>query len=339
MSSACHREAVEMLITIPTTTGNLGAMLSKESAIQRKNSSAAILEIFSSVRLLCRQGLPLRYDKAEIDSNLHQLLQEKAQTNTNFAQWLKRKENVHTSADIQNEMIKVMGINILCKISTDIHASPFISVMADETADASNVEQVSVFIRYISNELEVHEDFLGLYSVPSIDAAMLVSVIKDVFLRMNISFDKLRGQCYDGASAMSGSKKGVAKCISDIEPRAVYTHCYGHALNLAASDTIKKSKIVKDALDLTQEITKLIKYSPRREGVFKSIKEACLDDTSGIRVLCPTRWIVRADALASITSNFKALMLTWEETAKIVKDTDTKCRIYGVSKLMNSYIW
>ena len=75
-------------------------------------------------------------------------MQEKAQTNTNFSQWLKRKENVYTSADIQNEMIKVMGINILRKISADIYASPFISVMADETADASNVEQVSVFIRY-----------------------------------------------------------------------------------------------------------------------------------------------------------------------------------------------
>ncbi len=157
---------------------------------------------------------------------------------------------------------------------------------------------------------------------------MLVSAIKDVLLRMNISFDKLRGQCYDGESAMSGSKNGVAKCISDIEPRALFTQCYGHALNLAASDTVKKSKIVKDALNLTQEIAKLIKYSPRR---------ARLDDTSGIRVLCPTCWTVRADALASITNNFKALMLTWEETAKVVKDTDTKCRIYGVSKIMNPF--
>ncbi len=136
---------------------------------------------------------------------------------------------------------------------------------------------------------------------------------------------------------MSGSKNSVAKCISDIEPRALFTHCYGHALNLAASDTVKKLKIVKDALNLTQEIAKLIKYSSRREGIFKSIKEARLDDTSGIRVLCPTRWTVRADALASITNNFKALMLTWEETAKVVKDTDTKCRIYGVSKIMNSF--
>ncbi len=78
-------------------------------------------------------------------------------------------------------------------------------------ADASNVEQVTIFVRWVTDDLQVHEDFLGLYSVPSIDAAMLVSVIKDVFLRLNLSFDRVRGQCYDGASAMSGSRTGVAK--------------------------------------------------------------------------------------------------------------------------------
>ncbi len=123
MGSACHREAVQMMTTIPATTGNIGAMLSKESEIYKRNASAALLEIFSTVRVLCRQGLLLRGDKGESDSNLYQLLQEKAQTNTNLAQWLKRKENVYTSADIQNQMIKIMGINIMRKIATDIHAS------------------------------------------------------------------------------------------------------------------------------------------------------------------------------------------------------------------------
>ena len=45
--------------------------------------------------------------------------------------------------------------------------------------------------------------------------------------------------------------------------RAVYTHCYGHSLNLAASDAIKSSKMMKDALETTHEITKLIKFSPK----------------------------------------------------------------------------
>ena len=60
-----------------------------------------------------------------------------------------------------------------------------------------------------------------------------------------------------GASAMSG-RYGVAKRISDLEPRAIFTHCYGHALNLTASDTIRQSKVIKDALDTTHEIIKLI---------------------------------------------------------------------------------
>ena len=58
---------------------------------------------------------------------------------------------------------------------------------------------------------KLHEEFMGLYMVPSIDADTLVIVIKDCLVRMNLSLTKYRGQCYDGASTMSGANKGVAK--------------------------------------------------------------------------------------------------------------------------------
>lgn len=32
---------------------------------------------------------------------------------------------------------------------------------------------------------------------------------------------------------MSGQKSGVQKQIRDMQPKAVYTHCAGHSLNLA----------------------------------------------------------------------------------------------------------
>ena len=50
-----------------------------------------------------------------------------------------------------------------------------------------------------------------------------------------LSLQRLRGQCYDGASAMSGIKSGVAKQICDIEPRALFTHCYGAFITLSIS--------------------------------------------------------------------------------------------------------
>lgn len=45
-----------------------------------------------------------------------------------------------------------------------------------------------------------------------------------------------RGQCYDRVGAMAGANKGVAKVMCDEEPRALFTHCYGHMLNLAIGD-------------------------------------------------------------------------------------------------------
>ena len=39
---------------------------------------------------------------------------------------------------------------------------------------------------------------------------------------------------------MAGARAGVAVKIQELESRAVFTHCYVHALNLAVNDTITK---------------------------------------------------------------------------------------------------
>ena len=62
------------------------------------------------------------------------------------------------------------------------------------------------------------------YTVDSIQAATLVSVLRDRFVRRNISLERLGGECYDGTSTMSGKRGGIAKSISDIELRAVYMY-------------------------------------------------------------------------------------------------------------------
>ena len=47
---------------------------------------------------------------------------------------------------------------------------------------------------------------------------------------------------------MTGTKRGVVKQMQQVEPRAIFTHCYGHALNLAESDAVKANKLLRDAL-------------------------------------------------------------------------------------------
>ena len=152
----------------------------------------------------------------------------------------------------------------------------------------------------------------------SIDAVSLLSSIKDVLVRMNVKLSYCRGQCYDGASNMSSARNGVATKILEDERRALYTHCYAHSLNLAVSDTMKKSKVCRDALDMAFEIARLIKFSPKREAALEKICSSHQDDLElptpvGIRAFCPTHWTVWGDSLESILLNYEALLQLWDE--------------------------
>ena len=67
---------------------------------------------------------------------------------------------------------------------------------------------------------------------------------------MNLRMENCRGLCFDGVANMSGVRSGVATKLSAIELRALYTHCYGHALNLATQGTLKGIKILGDTLEI-----------------------------------------------------------------------------------------
>ena len=118
----------------------------------------ALYKIFTAIKFLCRQGLALRGDGCENNSNFKILLLVLAEIDQNLNQWMKRKENVYTSPTIQNEIIKVMGVKLLRDLSHDLQRSPFLSIMVDETTDVSSREQATVVIRSVEG-FEVHEQF------------------------------------------------------------------------------------------------------------------------------------------------------------------------------------
>ena len=168
---------------------------------------------------------------------------------------------------MQNEILRIMALSILRDISSEL-AGKWFTIMIDETTDVSNAEQMVFCLRYVDANLEVHEQFIGLYNLERTNAEMIVSVVEDVLLRMNLSITNCRGQCYDGASNMS---TGFATRINALESRAPYTHCYGHALNLAVQVTLKSIKVMEQCLEIVHEITKLVKKSPKRDAIFKHI--------------------------------------------------------------------
>ena len=245
-----------------------------------------------------------------------------------FEEWLSKRTDTYLSKNIQNDLLRLMAKRVLEEISSSIQKSTFFSLMADETTDAANKEQLVIVYRRVDDEFVAHEEFVDLRDLKKADAQSIFHELSESMKDLHLDVHRMRGQCYDEASTMSGIKSGVAKLIMDMEPSAIYTHCYGHALNLAASDTVKRCTLMKNTLDTTHEICKLVKCSPKRDALLQQIKQDVQAGIPGIRVLCPTRWTIRADSIKSILENYVYLLELWDEAYEETKDTDTKARIW-----------
>lgn len=84
----------------------------------------------------------------------------------------------------------------------DIRRSEWFSVIADEATDLSQKEQLTLCIRSVVNDMEIHEDPVELIHVPKTDSSTLTHAIKDSLVRLCLPLSCCHGQAYDGVWLM-----------------------------------------------------------------------------------------------------------------------------------------
>ena len=57
--------------------------------------------------------------------------------------------------------------------------------------------------------------------------------IEEFLISVGIDISDCRGQGYDGVEAVAGKKQGLSAHVLRVNPKALYTHCSCHRLNLA----------------------------------------------------------------------------------------------------------
>ena len=154
------------------------------------------------------QSIPLRNCKEDKKSNFKQLLLL-AEDDEVLRKWIEKSYDRHRSLNAQNEVLQVMALKVLRGIASDIAESGYYSIMADESTDASNIEQLVICICWVDKEMTVCEEYIGLMPVAQTNADTIVICIKDVLRHMNLRIQDARGQCYDGCSTMTGTKMGL----------------------------------------------------------------------------------------------------------------------------------
>uniref|UniRef100_A0A3B4UR12 TTF-type domain-containing protein n=1 Tax=Seriola dumerili TaxID=41447 RepID=A0A3B4UR12_SERDU len=301
--SNVHQAAAS--ITSAANSGvNVATALSAAKQKQMAEARTALMSILSSVQYLACQGLAIQ-GHVDTESNLRQLLNLRAQDIPELQSWLACNESKWLSHDILNEMTELFAHDVLRTLIEEIKRAEFFSIIMDETADIAVKEQVSVCFRVVTECLEIEELFIGFYQTASTTGDALFDLFKDVLLRLSLPIKNCRGQCYDGASNMSGIRNGLQARVKEQEPRALYVHCMAHVMNLVVQDVAHNIAECRNFMSLIRELITLIQNSPKRLAWFQDFQSA---DGPSLRPLRPTRWTVKAASLQSIASNYSALV-------------------------------
>ena len=127
----------------------------------------------------------------------------------------------YTSVRIQNKLTVLSKKVVRYNIVKAANESNGFSVIANETADLSGTEQLSIGVRFIklqkqkADSASLPQEFLGLISLERIGVAKIVNIVTQQTKILRLNPDRLQGQGYDGCSTMAGNHNGVQARIKN----------------------------------------------------------------------------------------------------------------------------
>lgn len=320
--------AENVIAIVENKQKNIILQVDQHKREEAEKNRGKLLPIIQTVRFCGRQQLPPRGhtdsgrieldEPEENDGNFRSLLRYRANFgDNNLKEQLKTSSaNVmYTSPTIQNEIIEIFGTSIQTHIRRSVSKCGFFPGLADETKDISKTEQFSLCVRYIDEDkMKLREDFLTFVPVHDVTGAALANVIQETLHSLNFDLSKMRGQGCDGAAVMRGQFRGVQARILESFPKAVYTHCVSHSLNLCLCDA-SKVKSIRNSFGTLIETCNFFHFSSKRnEALRRKITE--LKPTAGgwkLKTLCETRWVQRHEAVFVFKEFLEPVVATVED--------------------------
>ena len=278
---------------------------------------------------LSAQGLAFRgHDESKGSSNrgnFIELLDVLGGYSQELRSFLNDDRITYTSHDPQNDLIECIHEEVRQEIQTRVDSSQFLAVMMDDTSDICNVEQSAISVRLV-HDGEVEEHLLGMVDSSKDQSANgLTKVLLDTLKKFKITPEsgkqKLIGQSYDGAPAMSGELSGVQKQIQDHFPAAYYNHCVAHRMSLCASQSANKVPQISRFFDILDKLISFFRSSPKRTTQLGRALPKPGD----------TRWLSRDTAIGVVDSWYETIgTVLFEMANNYIEKAETQATARGL---------
>ena len=147
--------------------------------------------------------------------------------------------NVSLSRNTVADCVRHLAANLQQQIVGKGKAFIAYSLAVDESTDASDTAQLSIFIRGVDSSLCVTEEFFGLHSMHGTTTGKdLFEEVSRCVDKMGLPWDKLVGLTTDGAPAMCSRESGLVGRIREkmqdenVTSELISYHCIIHQESL-----------------------------------------------------------------------------------------------------------
>lgn len=296
------------------STGRIDTELCKQLVSEENYWRNVLKRVVATVKLLGPLGLAFRGSNETVDSenkgNFLTCLEYLSQFDNFLKNHLEKYGNCgkggtsYLSHTICDEFIHLMARKTKDIILDDIKKAMYFSISVDSTPDISHVDQLVLIIRYLDENGEIKERFLGFLPIEAHNAEHLENVILNTFKDFSLDITKCRGQSYDNAANMSGIYSGLQRRIKNHSPTAFYVPCASHSLNLVGNNAAESCSDALHFFYFCQNLFNFFSGSTRRWNILKNILP---NDGITLKKICDTRWSARADAILALRKGYKEI--------------------------------
>ena len=163
------------------------------------------------------------------------------------------------------------------------------------------------------------EHLLGVIQAKETNAEAIAGYISDFLQSRSITFEKMRGLGFDGASTMSGNRTGVQTRLRLHAPSAVN----------AAGEHAEVNRV----LGILLTIWKAFYYSPKKAEKRKEIQAELQCSEVKMQKPSDTRWLARERAVRAVRPSLPALVSTFKE----IYDGTGDAEAHGIAILSTKY--
>ncbi|XP_077105406.1 zinc finger MYM-type protein 1-like [Ranitomeya variabilis] len=237
----------------------------------------------------------------------------------------------------QNEFINICGKHVLDAILSERKEAIYFSVICDATPDVSHTEQNVIVLRYVSRDPQtgiwhVQERFLEFFDFFKKTGEQIADMIISRLHEHAIDLKDCRGQGYDNGANMSGRIKGVRAKILEKFPRALFSPCAAHSLNLVGVHAAASCPEMKTFFGSVNRLYILFSNSPERWNTLLEVVGRSLHGLSD------TRWSSRIEAVRPVAQSLPSILKALHQVISSGKLTnDAHSEAEGLSDYFSSF--